>query len=122
MCVLLVEDEVLIRSIMADSLREAGFDVVDVGTAQGALAAAADQTHDFTVLITDFHLAGTLNGLEVARLVRDLHPALPVIVATGRPDVLGSASQTAERYLVLAKPYGARKLIETIRAATHAAT
>ena len=110
-CILLVEDETLIRSIMRESLEEAGFEVFDVGTAAAALDAIETRARPFSILVTDLHLAGSVDGLAIARSMRTHFPAVPVVVATGRPDVLG---EEGVPFTLLAKPYGVSDLVRTV--------
>ena len=117
MCVLLVEDELLIRSIMAESLIDAGFTVIHAGSADEAMAMVDRLPHPVTVLVTDIHLPGGKTGLDVASAMRSRVPGLPIIVATGRPDVLGPDWQRAESVALLRKPYGPGELVATVRRA-----
>ena len=114
-CVLLVEDELLIRSIMAESLNDAGFDVLHAGTGDEALALLERASAPISLLVTDIHLPGGKSGLDVARIMRDRQGSLPVIVATGRPDVFGVEWRRAERVVLLRKPYGPGELVATVQ-------
>ncbi len=115
MCVLLVEDELLIRSIMAESLIDAGYTVIHAGSGDEALALADRVTTPISVLVTDIHLPGGKTGLDVASAMRARHPALPIIVATGRPDVLGADWYRTDSVALLRKPYGPGELVATVR-------
>lgn len=79
--ILLVEDEVLVRLDLADSLRRAGFLVVEAGTVMDALAAMRQTSFD--LVITDVHLPGDLSGLDLARQVKGEAPQLTVVVMSG---------------------------------------
>lgn len=114
MCVLLVEDEMLIGAIMAESLIEAGYEVMHAATAEAALELVENPVKPFTVLVTDVHLAGEVNGLEVASAIRARWPKLPVIVATARPDMLDWEERQASGYVLLRKPYSPSDLVKTI--------
>jgi DNA-binding NtrC family response regulator len=120
MCVLLIEDEVLIRSIMVESLQDAGFDVYDAGTAEEAQRLIDDPPMPFSVLVTDVHLSGDTTGIELADRVRQRWPSMPVIVATGRPDAISARERRERGYILLRKPYGPRELVTAIRHATEA--
>lgn len=60
MKILVVEDEFLVRELVADELREAGFDVLEAET--GAEAVAQCEGQDPDVLFTDIRLPGNLDG------------------------------------------------------------
>jgi len=87
MCVLLVGDESLIREIMTEYLQDAGYEVVDVENGQRAIEKLRAPPKSFSVLVTDFHIPGNLDGSDVARYVREAFPGIPVIIASGRPDI-----------------------------------
>lgn len=80
--VLLVEDEVLVRMDLADTLRDDGWVVVEAGTVDQALLALKSQDH-FDVLLTDVHMPGTLTGLDLARIVRQSAPWVRVVIMSG---------------------------------------
>jgi len=101
--VLLVEDEVLISMLVAETLSEHGFTVHEVATADEALryiesGAAVD------VLFTDVNLPGTIDGCQLAERVRARRPELPVVYASGRHD-RHSVGRLVPRSVFVAKPY-----------------
>jgi DNA-binding response OmpR family regulator len=104
-CILVVEDEPVIRFIVAEGLAEAGFDVCEAEDGDRAAVLIEGFGTPFTLLITDIHMPGTLNGLAVARLMRARHPSIPVIYTTGRPDVLATAGRLRDNEALLAKPF-----------------
>ena len=114
MCVLLVEDEALIASIMSEFLMEAGYDVLVAADGSEAYRVIADPPVDYTVLVTDVHLAGGPTGLDVAGRLRERFPRLPVIVATGRPDVLRDLPVIDYPYQQLHKPYRPSDLVAVV--------
>jgi CheY-like chemotaxis protein len=80
--VLLVEDEILVRLLMADILEDAGFRVIeaaDAGTALNWLEGGAD----VQVLFTDVHMPPGINGLELARRVHERWPEVRVVITSG---------------------------------------
>jgi len=114
MCILLVEDEWLIRTIMAEELIEAGFDVTSVETGDEAMALLSGDP-GFTILVTDIHMPGKTDGISLAQTVRARYPDVPIIYTTGRPDALDRAGLPGGRVLTLVKPYKPSRLIEAIR-------
>lgn len=122
MCVLLVEDEPVIREIMAESLADAGFDVVEAASGDEAMALIRTRVHAFTILVTDFHMPGVATGADVAACLRVEYPGLPVVIASGRPDVFKPAWRTELGYGLLRKPYVPRELVALIRQMTGQAT
>jgi CheY-like chemotaxis protein len=95
--VLLVEDEVLLREILADELRDEGFDVVEAGTGDEAIRLLEERL-DIDALCTDVRMPGKVDGIEVAVRARERMPRMPVLV------VSGYASELGRRLDVLAPP------------------
>jgi len=117
MCVLLVEDEWLIRTIMSEELVDAGFDVTSVETGDEALTLLDGLKAGFCVLVTDIHMPGHTDGISLARIVRERFPSVPIIYTTGRPDALDRAGLPGGRISALVKPYKPSRLIEAVRSA-----
>jgi len=115
MCILLVEDEDLIRETIADALDYHGFEVSEAHTGDHAARLIENPPKVFSLLITDIHMPGQRTGIEVARLVRQYHPVLPIIYTTGRPDILKSIGPLGEREAVVLKPYTSIQLVRTVR-------
>ena len=78
---LLVEDEDLVRMSTADMLADLGFAVLEAASAEEALVAINEGVH-FDLLITD-HLMAGMTGVDLARLVRQQRPGLPVLLVSG---------------------------------------
>ncbi len=114
-CILLVEDEPLIREIMAESLEDAGYVVIQVSTGDEALSVIHDPPATLTALVTDFHMPGEADGADVASRIRERWPDIPVVIASGRPDILQQAWQAKFGYRLLKKPYGPRQLIGVLK-------
>lgn len=82
---LIVEDEFLIRMTLAEALTDDGYEVIEAGDAEEALAALAREP-DLAVLLTDIQLPGPLDGRALASRAREARPGLPVIFMSGRPE------------------------------------
>lgn len=122
MCILLVEDEVLIRIILAEELAEAGFAVCEAESGDRALALIEAQPPDlFSALVTDVHMPGSLTGIEVAGALRFRRPEIPVVYMTGRPDVLRGTVPLGGRTALLPKPFVPSELLAVVRRLLRAA-
>jgi CheY-like chemotaxis protein len=99
---LLVEDEFLIREMVAEDLSEQGFSVCAVSNAGDALSHLASAAVD--VLFTDVNLPGGMDGMALARRARDIKPDLPVVYASGHVNVVGLAA-CVPGSIFIAKPY-----------------
>jgi CheY-like chemotaxis protein len=113
-CVLLVEDEPLIREIMTEYLQDAGYEVVDVENGQSAVELLRAPSKLFSILVTDFHMPGDIDGSQVAQYVREAFPAIPVVIASGRPEVLKNEWRINLGYILLKKPYLPSELVKIV--------
>ena len=98
--ILLVEDEALVRMIMADDFRDAGYDVIECSTGDEAWELLTTGV-EIDLLFTDVHMPGGLDGLALAGSAREKLPDLPIIIASG----LLPASEAAAFDAFLAKPF-----------------
>lgn len=115
MCILLVEDEPLIRLIVADELTREGFRVVQAENGDAAVSLITEPPAPFSVLITDIHMPGKLDGIAVAEHMRAHNPSVPIIYTTGRPDVLERVEPLRERDAVVGKPFTPSRLVAVVR-------
>ena len=107
--ILVVEDEPMIRELIVDTLTDAGYDVEQAETADSA--AKLLEADGYQLLVTDVHTPGRLNGLHLAELARDHDPTLPVIVVTGRPDVVHRLRHAQITGTLLPKPFALAELV-----------
>jgi signal transduction histidine kinase/DNA-binding response OmpR family regulator len=84
LCILLVEDDELVRLVTADMLADLGHEVLEAASAEAALA-LVDRAG---LLMTDVGLAD-MDGLALAAAARAQSPGLPVVVASGQPEPPG---------------------------------
>ncbi len=78
--VLVVEDEELVREVLCDELRDAGFVVSEAESGDTALQALS---RPFDILLTDIRLPGRLTGWDIAEAARRERPEIQVIYMTG---------------------------------------
>jgi CheY-like chemotaxis protein len=115
--ILVVEDDFLIRMTLAEALADEGFEVLEAGTADEALA-QFDGAGKIDLMMTDIQLPGGMDGQELAARVRAARPALPMIFMTGNPQQ-GIAQSPLE--LTIVKPYLPSEIGAAARRLTQAA-
>jgi EAL domain-containing protein (putative c-di-GMP-specific phosphodiesterase class I) len=116
--VLVVDDDPTLRRMLTRLLKRAAFEVVDVDTGRGGLAAL--QSQNFDVIVSDIHMPDG-DGLELLRSVRRIDLDIPVILMSGRPDVESAATALelgAFRYLT--KPLASDAVEKIVRNAARA--
>ena len=111
--ILFVEDEFLIRLMVAEGLREEGFEVTEASDGDQA-AALIDGATPFDLLMTDVDLGSGLGGLEVTRHWRERHPHRPVVFATAHAVSLSHRGALTLRDALLHKPYGIAEAVHLI--------
>jgi DNA-binding response OmpR family regulator len=107
---LLVEDDALQRELLADLLKDEGYEVVECATAEAAELVVATNGTELQALVTDHTLAGAMTGTELAAFARNRHPYLNIIVMSGKV-VGGLPSNTT----FLHKPFLPKRLLEAVR-------
>jgi hypothetical protein len=112
--VLLVEDESVVRMLVGDYLREAGYTVTEADSASTALP-ILEGDRPIDLLLTDVGLPG-MSGKDLAREARRLRPDLHILFATGYADgVAKRGDLVGERMDLVAKPFDLDELAERIR-------
>lgn len=80
--VLIVEDEALVRMYGCDVLEHAGFEVLEAGTADEAVA-LLEKHDDVHLLFSDIDMPGSMDGLELAELVHTRWPKIGLLMTSG---------------------------------------
>ena len=112
-CVLLVEDEGLIRLTLAETLEEAGYTVVLAKSGDEACQ-LLDTLDEVDVLLTDIQMPGAADGIDVARSFTARHPNSPVVFMTGRPDMMARVGKLSDTEVLLRKPFGSRQMLSAL--------
>jgi CheY-like chemotaxis protein len=97
-----VDDDSAVQATIKLLLERAGHSVVAAGDGREGLAILA--AGSFDLLFLDIFMPG-MDGLETMRLIRQQRPLIPIIVISGRPIALDTAS--APDFLTMATKLGA---------------
>jgi CheY-like chemotaxis protein len=81
--VLIVDDNSNFRMLVQFNLKRLGYIVTDTGSAEEAIEIATHD-RDIQLLITDVEMPG-MNGLELARKIREILPQVKVLSISGFP-------------------------------------
>jgi serine/threonine protein kinase/CheY-like chemotaxis protein len=111
-CVLLVDDEDLVRRALAHRLQRIGHTVLEAETGQGALELLGSNAID--VVLTDITMPD-MGGVELLQLVRERKPDVPVLLMTGAPDIdtaVKAVQYGAFEYLM--KPFDMERLSASV--------
>ena len=97
---MLVEDEPVIRLLLAEALRNEGLRVIEASNADDAwtyLQAGGDAD----LVFSDITMPGSINGLELMRRIATAYPELKRIITSANP----GRENVSALGLFLAKPY-----------------
>ncbi|MDB5452790.1 MAG: response regulator receiver [Caulobacteraceae bacterium] len=109
--VLVVEDEPFVRMIAAEGLEDAGFEVLEADSADAALRILNSRS-DVRVLFTDINMPGSVDGVELARLVHERWPELRIVITSGREQP--AAAEIPDDGRFVPKPYRPREVAHVI--------
>jgi CheY-like chemotaxis protein/anti-sigma regulatory factor (Ser/Thr protein kinase) len=115
--VLLVDDDQDLRSVLAASLQDLGYSVIEA--VDGAEGLVLLEQHEPDLLVADFAMPG-MSGAELARSARLLHPGLPIIFASGLTERLDIETAAGPDTRVLRKPFRISELQREIQGALSA--
>jgi PAS domain S-box-containing protein len=114
--ILLVEDNVEVRTVVASSLEDLGYRVATASSAQEALELLRAGS-PVNLLFTDVVMPGGVSGLELSRQARRLRPDLKVLTTSGHMGRIDADSAEARDVPTLPKPYGRSDLAQAVRRA-----
>jgi len=113
--VLLVDDEVMVRMLIADVLEEAGYTVIQAGDGRGGLKVLQSDAR-LDLLITDVGLPGGMNGRQMVDAARAGRPDLKVLFITGYAEnALVHNRQLEPGMSILTKPFEIDVLAARVR-------
>jgi CheY-like chemotaxis protein len=107
--VLLVEDNPEVASVSASLLEQLGYTVRRVSDAETALHEIELDGIDF--VFSDIVMPGAMDGLKLARHLKETRPHLPILLATGYSD---AAASVRGDFPILRKPYEIHQLSQAI--------
>jgi DNA-binding response OmpR family regulator len=113
-CILLVEPDVLVRSPLAEYLRECGYRVWEASNVADARILIADQPASISIVLAEAESPGE-NGFALAAWIRRQHPHIDVILAGSVTTVVAKAGDLCEQGTQIKKPYDHQLVLAQIR-------
>ncbi len=108
--ILVVEDVVLVRLVVSEQLRQAGFEVIEATTADEAIRLLGAALH-IDLVFSDIHLTGSsLDGFGLTRWIAEKRPEVKVLLTSGQVPSPGPGGEE-----LLVKPYRYPELIQRLR-------
>ncbi|MET0676269.1 MAG: PAS domain S-box protein [Bradyrhizobium sp.] len=112
--VLVVEDNDDVGTFSTELLEDLGYTVRRVASADAALALLARDEFSADLVFSDVIMPG-MNGVELAGIIRDRYPGLPVVLTSGYSNVL--AENAHRGFELIQKPYSVELLSRILRKA-----
>ena len=111
--VLVVEDEVMMRTKLVEELEDAGYLVVEASDGTEAVEMLTLRP-DVKIVISDVRMPGPIDGVELCRRVRSGYPWIKVVLSSGEPNAADSTTHDG----FFLKPYRVARIIGHIRSFT----
>ena len=111
--VLLVEDEALIRLMLAGEFEDAGFEVHEADSADRAVSLLEGGLAT-EVVVTDVRMPGRIDGLGLAAWLAKDRPGVPVVVVSGYTTAAEVEALNPAIVAVLSKPYDPSDLVALV--------
>jgi CheY-like chemotaxis protein len=109
--VLVVEDEILIRQDAMDMIRNSGFEVVEAADADEAVAILETRA-DISAVVTDIQMPGSMDGLKLARAIRDRWPPIKILAVSGNVKLSSDDLPSGGQFL--RKPYTGHQIEQAL--------
>jgi two-component system nitrogen regulation response regulator NtrX len=118
--ILIVDDEIDIRELIAGILEDEGFETRLASDSDTALAAIEERRP--SMIILDIWLQGSrMDGLELLNVIKEHHPDLPVVIISGHGNIeTAVAAIKRGAYEYIEKPFKADRLILVVSRALEA--
>ena len=114
--VLVVEDELSVRRLVAMTLRKLGYAVLEAGNGTEALNVWEEHHQRIELLFTDMVMTETLSGLDLAERFKKEKDSLKVIISSGYSgEMMGTQPIAGLEIDYLPKPYGPSALARMVR-------
>jgi CheY-like chemotaxis protein len=109
---LVVDDDVLTRLMVADELRASGYKVLEASSVEDAISIL--DTMAVHLIVADLHMPGAKGGLDVVRRAKDCRPLPKIILTSGKlpPDQISGLAAIGP---FLSKPYLASRVLDLVR-------
>jgi len=113
--VLVVNDDILIRMVIAQYLRECGYKVIEAASGDEALVVLKQAELKIDVVFSDVQVPGVMDGFALAQWIRQNRKGLDVILAGTLSRAAEAAGDLCESGPMLSKPYEPRHVVDRIR-------
>jgi len=112
-CILVVDDDALVRRFVVASLQSRGFAVLEAGSGQEGLKYFFEK-NDIQLVVSDI-LMPVMSGPEMVQRILKLEPSVKVMFMTGTDPDKRLLGLSARKYLLLHKPFTIDTLLKSVQ-------
>lgn len=112
--VLVVDDDVLLRLVLAEYLRDCGYTVVEAADAADALTVLRDASARIDTVFSSVVLPGDMDGFALATWIRRNRPGVEVILAGSVPRAANEAAELCSNG-PMPRPYDPKDVVRRLR-------
>ena len=112
--ILVVDDEARVRATVQEALEGAGYRVLTAANGAEGLALFNQRQAEVALVLVDLSMP-VLDGLTTIRALRQAHPDVPILPASGLPPAPGALEGLLKRPAFLPKPFTAAELLQAVR-------
>ena len=109
--ILVIDDEPIVRLDAREILEDAGYVVTEAASADEAMPLLGDG-ETIEAILTDIDMPGTLDGLQLARIVDGLMPEIAIVIMSGHE--LPRREDLPLKATFVAKPFSASVLLQRV--------
>lgn len=113
--ILVVDGDVITRTVISEYLRQCGFHVLEAGTGSEAMQALQHEEFSIDVVMSDVELPGEINGFDLSHWIRKNMPQVKVLLASAVDRIADTAGELCEEGPHLAKPYDHKMILDHIK-------
>jgi CheY-like chemotaxis protein len=113
--ILVVDGNVIERTVISDYLRHCGYRVIEAHDASEAQQALNQEGFNVDVILSDLELPGETNGFQLASWVRTNMPGVKVVLSAAIERTANAVGDLCEEGPHLAKPYDPLMVLDHIK-------
>ncbi len=115
-CILIVEDEPMLRELAREILQDAGYQILEAASGREALGVWQQHPDQIDLLLTDMVMPGGVSGMELAEQLVTESPKLKVVFMSGyTAEEVNSEILQRNHASFIQKPYGTAELTKVVR-------
>lgn len=112
--IIVVDDEVLVRTAIAEYLRSCGYRVLEVAHSEDAQALLGDDCH-VDIVLSAVSMREGIDGFALQRWIRENRPEIRVILAGTLARATSAAAELCDSGPMLARPYDPQIVLDRIK-------